>query len=63
VEFNVLGYATSLGGKAVLLLQLAYQFPPGSSPGGIERFKKIRASWLNQASAYGMKAVQTALVE
>jgi hypothetical protein len=60
MEFNVFRYARSLDGSAVVSLQLAYRFDD-VSPEGTERFKKLRASWIEQAVRIDMKLIHDAL--
>ncbi len=60
MEFNVFRYARSLDGSAVVSLQLAYRFDD-VSPEGTERFKKLRASWIEQAAHVDMNLIHDAL--
>ena len=60
MEFNVFRYARSLDGSAVVSLQLAYRFDD-VSPEGTERFKKLRASWIEQAVRVDMNLLHEAL--
>jgi len=62
MEFNVFRYTKSTDGKALVSLQLAYRFTD-ASPEGIEKFKKIRSSWINQAAEFDMKNVHSALAQ
>lgn len=60
MEFNVFRYAKSIDGKAVISLQLAHRFTDTSSE-SLEKFKKIRESWIKQAAAFDMKIIHTTL--
>lgn len=62
MEFNVFRYAKSTDENAVVSLQLAYRFTD-SSPKGTEQFKKIRASWINQAATFDIMRVHATLSE
>ncbi len=60
MEFNLFRYVKSADGKAVISLQLAYRFTD-RSPEGIERFKKLRNTWINYAALFDMKLAYEAL--
>jgi hypothetical protein len=57
MEFNVFRYAKSADGKAVVSVQFAHRFTD-RSPQGMEKFRKLRQSWIQQAAAYDMAIAQ-----
>ena len=60
LEFNVIRYAKSADGKAVVSVQFSYRLT-GNSALDIEQFRKIRASWIEQAEAFDINKVHAAL--
>jgi len=53
MEFNVFRYARSKDGNGIVSVQFAHRFTD-QSPQGMERFKKLRQSWIAQAAAFDM---------
>lgn len=60
MEFNIFRYIKSTDGKAIVSLQLAYRFSDRSAE-GLEKFKKLRESWIKQAAGFDMEIVHAVL--
>jgi hypothetical protein len=53
MEFDIFRYARSRDGKAVVSIQFAHRFTD-QSPAGMEKFRKLRQSWIQKAATYDM---------
>ena len=61
LEFNVVRYARSLDGRAVVSLMFVHRFPEGADKEAPERLRDLRRSWVQQAVAIDMGVVQAAM--
>ncbi|HEX4986122.1 MAG TPA: hypothetical protein VFV71_08655 [Burkholderiales bacterium] len=61
-EFNVFRCVRSKGGNAVVSLQFAHRLTDASAE-GIEKFKRLRESWVSQAAAFDMNVVHSAFAQ
>ena len=61
LELNVIRYARSLDGRAVVSLVFVHRFPDGADKDAPERLRDLRRSWVQQAVAADMGPVQAAM--
>jgi hypothetical protein len=53
LEFNIFRYARSLDGNAVVSVQFAHRFTDRSAE-SVEKFRRLRQAWIDQAAAFDM---------
>ena len=61
LELNVIRYVRSLDGRAVVSLVFVHRFPDGADKDAADRLRDLRRSWVQQAVAADMGAVQAAM--